>query len=64
MMFQIAYICITLNCLHCLPLDERTCSKFFFYAGNDYQEAGGLPDYIPDESLPDFLGGSSTVSEA
>lgn len=42
-------------------LDERTCSKFFFYAGNDYQEPGGLPDYIPDEYLPDFLGGTCTV---
>ncbi|CAL8074678.1 unnamed protein product [Orchesella dallaii] len=43
-------------------IDERTCSKFFFYAGNDYQGPGGLPDYIPDDYLPDFLGGTCTVS--
>jgi len=43
-------------------IDERTCSKFFFYAGNDYQGPGGLPDYIPDKYLPDFLGGECTVS--
>ncbi|CAG7668652.1 unnamed protein product [Allacma fusca] len=39
-------------------IDERTCSKFFFYGGNDYQGPGGLPDYIPEEYIPDFLGGT------
>jgi len=39
-------------------IDERTCSKFFFYGGNDgLQGPGGLPDYIAAEHIPDFLGG-------
>nr|CAD7199101.1 unnamed protein product [Timema douglasi] len=38
-------------------IDEHTRSKFLFYGGNDYQAAGGLVDYIPQEYIPDFLGG-------
>ncbi|XP_066998063.2 SEC14-like protein 1 [Anabrus simplex] len=38
-------------------IDENTRSKFLFYGGNDYQEPGGLIDYIPEEFVPDFLGG-------
>ncbi|PSN52190.1 SEC14-like protein 1 [Blattella germanica] len=38
-------------------IDENTRSKFLFYGGNDYQANGGLVDYIPEEYLPDFLGG-------
>lgn len=43
-------------------LDENTRSKFLFYGGNDYQASGGLVDYIPQEFVPDFLGGSCQVS--
>ncbi|KAJ0176383.1 hypothetical protein K1T71_007562 [Dendrolimus kikuchii] len=38
-------------------IDENTRSKFLFYAGKDYLQAGGLLDYIPDDLIPDFLGG-------
>ncbi|CAF4931719.1 unnamed protein product [Pieris macdunnoughi] len=38
-------------------IDENTRSKFLFYGGKDYLQAGGLLDYIPKEYIPDFLGG-------
>uniref|UniRef100_A0A3Q3X303 SEC14 like lipid binding 1 n=1 Tax=Mola mola TaxID=94237 RepID=A0A3Q3X303_MOLML len=38
-------------------IDENTRKKFLVYAGNDYQGAGGLLDYIDKEIIPDFLGG-------
>lgn len=41
--------------------DERTRSKFYIYAGNDYQAPGGLVDYIDATIVPDFLGGPSEV---
>ncbi|NEU34531.1 hypothetical protein GN156_28165, partial [bacterium LRH843] len=40
-------------------IDDTTRSKLVLYAGNDYQGGpGGLTDYIPEEFIPDFLGGS------
>lgn len=43
--------------------DENTRSKFLFYGGNDYtQTSGGLSDYIPENVVPDFLGGPCKVS--
>lgn len=43
-------------------LDENTRSKFLFYGGNDYLHSpGGLVDYIPENYLPDFLGGTCKV---
>lgn len=41
-------------------IDETTRSKFLFYGGNDYQDEGGLIDYMPKEFIPDFLGGECT----
>ncbi|KAL1140341.1 hypothetical protein AAG570_000273, partial [Ranatra chinensis] len=38
-------------------IDDVTRTKFLFYGGNDYQEPGGLIDYIPQEYVPDFLEG-------
>ena len=38
-------------------IDENTRSKFLFYGGNDYEANGGLVEYIPQEFIPDFLGG-------
>ncbi|KAF7698182.1 SEC14-like protein 1 [Silurus meridionalis] len=38
-------------------IDENTRKKFLIYAGNDYQDSGGLVDYIDREFIPDFLGG-------
>ncbi|KAF1379304.1 hypothetical protein PFLUV_G00174700 [Perca fluviatilis] len=40
-------------------IDENTRKKFLVYAGNDYQDPGGLVDYIDKEVIPDFLGGDS-----
>lgn len=42
-------------------IDENTRKKFLVYAGNDYQGAGGLLDYIDKEIIPDFLGGDCMV---
>lgn len=41
--------------------DENTRSKFLFYGGKDYLQAGGLLDYIPKDLIPDFLGGPCKV---
>uniref|UniRef100_A0A0A9YEI5 SEC14-like protein 1 n=3 Tax=Lygus hesperus TaxID=30085 RepID=A0A0A9YEI5_LYGHE len=38
-------------------IDDVTRTKFLFYGGNDFQGPGGLSDYIPEEFIPDFLGG-------
>nr|XP_018672529.1 SEC14-like protein 5 isoform X2 [Ciona intestinalis] len=38
-------------------IDEKTSSKFMMYTGTDYMGAGGLVDYIPQEFIPEFLGG-------
>ncbi|XP_020290498.1 protein real-time isoform X2 [Pseudomyrmex gracilis] len=42
-------------------INENTRKKFIFYCGTDYQEqgSGGLSEYINQEFIPDFLGGSS-----
>jgi hypothetical protein len=50
------------SCLVTALLDENTRSKFLFYGGNDYQANGGLVEYIPQEFIPDFLGGPCRVS--
>jgi hypothetical protein len=41
-------------------IDETSRSKFLFYGGNDYQDPGGLIDYISNESIPDWIGGSAS----
>uniref|UniRef100_A0A6A7FYP6 SEC14-like protein 5 n=2 Tax=Hirondellea gigas TaxID=1518452 RepID=A0A6A7FYP6_9CRUS len=38
-------------------IDDHTKSKFLFYGGNDYQDPGGLVDYMSEEFIPEFLGG-------
>jgi len=50
------------SCVVTALLDENTRSKFLFYGGNDYQANGGLVEYIPQEFVPDFLGGPCRVS--
>ncbi|GAB1868948.1 Protein real-time [Camponotus japonicus] len=42
-------------------INENTRKKFIFYCGSDYQEqgSGGLGEYINQEFIPEFLGGSS-----
>jgi len=39
-------------------IDEKTSSKFMMYTGSDYLKPGGLIDYIPEEFIPEFLGGT------
>ena len=39
-------------------LDEKTSSKFMMYTGTDYTGTGGLLEYVPQENIPDFLGGT------
>lgn len=48
-------------CLTFVYVDDNTKSKFLLFGGNDYQEEGGLVDYIPQEYFPDFLGGPCKV---
>merc|ERR1719237_746631 len=36
-------------------IDETSRGKFLFYSGNDYQDPGGLVDYIDNEHIPDWL---------
>ena len=44
-------------------IDDKTRSKFLFYAENDYtEESHGLKHYIDKNYLPTFLGGECTVS--
>lgn len=43
-------------------IDETSREKFLFYAGNDYQDPGGLIDYIDHKYIPDWLGGSSRTA--
>ena len=53
---------LLLSCFQVSPLiDENTRKKFLVYAGNDYQDPGGLVDYIDKEIIPDFLGGDCMV---
>uniref|UniRef100_T1IZ80 CRAL-TRIO domain-containing protein n=1 Tax=Strigamia maritima TaxID=126957 RepID=T1IZ80_STRMM len=40
-------------------IDENTRQKFLFYGGKDYQEPGGLVDYVDEKFIPDFLGGQA-----
>lgn len=37
--------------------DPNTRKKIIVYGGNDYQDNGGLKEYIPSEFIPDFLSG-------
>ncbi|XP_008482155.1 transmembrane protein 120 homolog [Diaphorina citri] len=42
-------------------IDETTRSKFLVYAGNDYQSAGGLIDYIEQQNLHEIYPFSQTM---
>jgi len=41
--------------------DEHTCSKFLFYSGNDYRGPEGLPAFIDEAYIPEFLDGPCKV---
>jgi len=53
--------------LVCPLIDETSRGKFLFYAGTDGRgenfalHAGGLKDYIPEERIPDWLGGPANT---
>lgn len=38
-------------------IDETSRGKFLFYGGNDYQDPGGLVDYIDSRHITEWLGG-------
>ncbi len=43
-------------------IDENTRNKFMIYGGNDYQDAGGLVEFVDKQYIPDFLDGNCYVS--
>jgi len=45
--------------LVCPLIDETSRGKFLFYAGDHFLGPGGLSEYLPEEKVPDWLGGSS-----
>lgn len=45
-------------------IDKNTQTKFIFYAGNDLiQQFRSLTEYISEDVIPDFLGGTCKVSK-
>jgi len=48
--------------LVCPLIDETSRGKFLFYAGSDFNlTPGGLMEYLPQENIPDWLGGPSAT---
>lgn len=53
--------------LVCPLIDETSRGKFLFYAGTDHRgetlalHPGGLNDYLPEERVPDWLGGPANT---
>lgn len=48
--------------LVCPLIDETSRGKFLFYAGSDFNlTPGGLMEYLPQENVPDWLGGPSVT---
>jgi hypothetical protein len=53
--------------LVCPLIDETSRGKFLFYAGTDHRgetlalHPGGLKDYLPEERVPDWLGGPANT---
>jgi len=52
--------------LVCPLIDETSRSKFLFYAGGDHRGdqflgPGGLKEYLPEERIPDWLGGPAAT---
>ena len=45
--------------LVCPLIDETSRGKFLFYAGDHFLGAGGLAEYLPEDKVPDWLGGPS-----
>jgi hypothetical protein len=55
--------------LVCPLIDETSRGKFLFYAGTDHRgetlalHPSGLQDYLPEERIPDWLGGPANTGE-
>ena len=55
--------------LVCPLIDETSRGKFLFYAGTDHRgetlalHPGGLKDYLPEERIPDWLGGPANTGQ-
>ena len=47
--------------LVCPLIDETSRGKFLFYAGDQFLGPGGLADYLPEERIPDWLGGTAAT---
>lgn len=47
--------------LVCPLIDETSRGKFLFYAGDHFLGPGGLSEYLPEERIPDWLGGNSAT---
>lgn len=47
--------------LVCPLIDETSRGKFLFYAGDHFLGPGGLSEYLPEERVPDWLGGNSAT---
>jgi len=47
--------------LVCPLIDETSRGKFLFYAGDHFLGPGGLGEYLPEDRIPDWLGGSSAT---
>merc|ERR1719154_808232 len=47
--------------LVCPLIDETSTGKFLFYAGDHFLGPGGLSEYLPEERVPDWLGGNSAT---
>ena len=43
--------------LVCPLIDETSRGKFLFYPGEHFLGQGGLAEYLPEEKVPDWLGG-------
>lgn len=47
--------------LVCPLIDETSRGKFMFYAGDHFLGPGGLNEYLPEDKIPDWLGGPSAT---
>ena len=47
--------------LVCPLIDETSRGKFLFYAGDHFLGPGGLSEYLPEDKIPDWLGGASST---
>ena len=49
--------------LVCPLIDETSRGKFLFYAGDHFLGPGGLGEYLPEDKIPDWLGGQTATGQ-